>query len=109
MTIVIMGGALVIAAGIDIFFAEANLTLVVIGYVIMRLAMVVLWLRAAGSDSAGRQTALWCAGGIAIAQAYWVALLFSQIEPGILFCTLVILGAVLELAVPVFLWRASQY
>ncbi|MGB3294575.1 MAG: low temperature requirement protein A [Phormidesmis sp.] len=100
LTMVIMSGALVMAAGINAFFESTDLTLIVIGYVIMRLIMVVLWLRAARYDLACRRTALWYAGGIAIAQAYWVTLLFRQPDPGLGFYALFALGAILEVAVP---------
>ena len=78
LTMIIMGGALTLASGITAFFESTDLTLMVIGYVIMRLAIVALWLRAAQADLAGRRTALWYAVGIAIVQAYWVVLLFAQ-------------------------------
>ncbi len=100
LTMVIMGGALVIAAGIGTFFESGDLTLIVIGYVVMRLAIVPLWLRVASYDRIGRSTALWYAGGIAIAQAYWVSLLASRIEISPLFCFLFTTGVILELAVP---------
>lgn len=100
LTMVIMGGALVMASGITAFFESTDLTLMVVGYVIMRLAMVALWLRAARHDLAGRRTALWYAAGFAIAQAYWVALLFAQPLSGLLFYVLFALGATLELSVP---------
>jgi len=107
LTMVIMGGALTMAAGIHPFFASTNLTLVVIGYVMMRLALVGLWLRAARSDPAARRTALWYAGGITLAQAYWVVLLLSRPLSGILFYTLFALGAILELTVPALAERNS--
>ncbi len=100
LTMVLMGGALTMAAGIHLFFESTNLTLVVIGYVIMRLALVVLWLRAARSDPASRRTALWYAGGITLAQVYWVVLLLSQPLPRVLFYILFALGTILELTVP---------
>ena len=101
LTMIIMGGALTMAAGIDRFFESTELTLIVIGYVIMRLAMVVLWLRAARADEACRRTALWYAGGIAIAQMYWVAFLFSRATPGTMFYIMFVLGTILELTVPI--------
>lgn len=100
LTMVIMGGALTMAAGIRLFFASTSLTLVVMGYVIMRLALVFLWLRAAQSDPASRRTAVWYAGGITLAQAYWVVLLLSRPLSSVLFYTLFALGALLELMVP---------
>ena len=100
LTMVIMGGALALAAGVPAFFESTDLTLIVVGYVIMRLVMVALWLRAARYDLACRRTALWYAGGIAIAQAYWIVLLFARPTSAVLFYSLFALGAVLELAVP---------
>lgn len=100
LTMVIMGGALTLAAGIDQFFASTRITFIVVGYVVMRLAMVILWFRAALYDPACRRTALWYAGGIMLAQAYWVVLLFHQSRFGVWFYGLVALGAILELAVP---------
>ena len=105
LTMIIMGGALTMAAGIDRFFESTEPTLIVIGYVIMRLAMVVLWLRAARSDVACRRTALWYAGGVAIAQMYWVTFLFSQSTLGTSFYIMLALGAILELIVPILAER----
>ena len=101
LTMTIMAGSLTMAAGIGIFFESNDLALVVIGYVIMRIAMVVLWLRAARHDPARRSTALWYAAGIALVQVYWVVLLLLQpLAPAALF-TLMAIGAALELVVPV--------
>ncbi|MGB7412739.1 MAG: low temperature requirement protein A [Thermosynechococcaceae cyanobacterium] len=100
LTMVIMGGALTIAAGIEPFFESTSLTFIVIGYVVMRLAMVILWFRAALHDPARRRTALWYAVGIMLAQVYWVVLLFNQSLFGTFFYGLFALGAILELAVP---------
>ena len=46
------------------------------GYVVMRLAMVALWLRAAKSDPARRRRALSYAVSLLVAQAGWVLLAF---------------------------------
>ena len=55
LTMVIMAGALAMAAGIGQFFKSLDLTLVVGGYVVMRLAMVALWLRTALMIPSGEQ------------------------------------------------------
>lgn len=48
LTLLIMAGSLVLATGIPAFFeAGGTLLLGVAGYILMRLAMVTLWLRAA--------------------------------------------------------------
>ena len=44
LTMIVMAGSLTVAAGIDAFFAASTLTMVIIGYVVMRLSVVALWL-----------------------------------------------------------------
>lgn len=78
LTMIIMAGALTMAAGVRPFFEATDLTLILIGFIIMRLAMTALWLRAARHDPEHRRTAHWYAAGIAIAQIYWVGVLFGQ-------------------------------
>jgi len=75
LTILQMAGVLVLAAGIDDVFAGRPITVVVVGYVVMRVAMVAQWLRAARSSPEHRRTCLTYAGGIAALQVLWVALL----------------------------------
>ena len=100
LTLLIMVGALTMAAGVKPFFERTDLHLIVIGFVIMRLAMVMLWLRAAHHDPARRKTAIRYATGIAMVQVYWVALVLFQPSAETLFYSLFALGALLELAVP---------
>ncbi|MCC2611343.1 low temperature requirement protein A [Neorhizobium petrolearium] len=101
LTMVIMGGSLTMAAGIPALFTEEpDFTMVIFGYVIMRIAMIVLWLRAAYHDPNRRRTALAYAAGIFIAQLYWVAFLAVQpVSTGTAYAMFVI-GAILEIAVP---------
>lgn len=100
LTMVTMGGALTMAAGVSFLFSEHVLTTVIVGYVIMRVAMVLLWLRAARHDSGRRKTALAYALGILIAQVYWVLLILVQPLSGVSLYGLFVLGVILELAVP---------
>jgi low temperature requirement protein LtrA len=101
LTMVIMGGALVVAAGIpSIFEEQPDFTMVIIGYVIMRVAMTVLWLRAGCADTAHRRTALAYALGIALVQVYWVAFLLVQPLSGPVGYGMWLVGFVLELSVP---------
>uniref|UniRef100_UPI001A95DAF5 low temperature requirement protein A n=1 Tax=Intrasporangium flavum TaxID=1428657 RepID=UPI001A95DAF5 len=72
--------------------------LAVAGYVVMRLAMVVLWLRAAASHPEGRRTALTYAAGIALVQVYWVLRLFVSGQP--LITVTFFVGIALEFLVP---------
>lgn len=105
-TFVIMAGVLTLAAGIPRAFAdEHDFRVLVAGYVIMRLALVPLWLRAAREDPARRFAARRYAVAILVVQALWVVRtwVFAHGAFGwVLFAALV----VAELAVPFFAERA---
>jgi low temperature requirement protein LtrA len=60
-----MGGALVFAAGVGEAFARQDFRLGVLGYVLMRIAMVAQWLRASRQDPEHRGTSRRYAAGIA--------------------------------------------
>ncbi|MDT0269975.1 low temperature requirement protein A [Streptomyces sp. DSM 44915] len=105
VTLVIVTGALVLAAGVRQAFEEHDFALVVLGYTVMRLAMISLWVRAARSGAAERRTGYRFAGGLAVVQALWCAWLLLPVPAQRLaFAPL----ALLDLAVPVLAERASQ-
>ncbi|MGW4892707.1 low temperature requirement protein A [Kitasatospora sp. NPDC004240] len=98
-TLVQISGVLVLAAGVPRMFADQDLTLAVTGYVVMRLAMVTQWLRAAASEEGlARAVALRYAIGISVCQVGWVLVLLvpDDVRP-----YLIALGVVAELSVPV--------
>ena len=99
-TIVQMAGVLVLASGVHDAMVDQDFTTVTWGYVIMRLAMVAQWLRAAASDPASRATALRFAVGIAVVQVLWVARMYL-LDDQWQFWTFFVL-VVLELLVPVW-------
>ncbi|QWF83136.1 low temperature requirement protein A [Amycolatopsis sp. CA-230715] len=68
-----IAGGLVIAAGVPRAFEREDFTVIVIGYVLMRLAGVTQWLRAARTDRMRRPTCLRYAGGIVAVQILWIA------------------------------------
>ena len=90
-------GVLILAAGVPRVFADQDWGVVVAGYVVMRIALVGLWLRVAASHPERRTTALRFATGITLCQLTWISLLFLP-EGMLLPCFLVF--ASLELAVP---------
>jgi low temperature requirement protein LtrA len=99
-----IAGALILAGGVPRMFEThvpnmATLT----GYVVMRLAIVAQWLRAAAADPDRRVTARRYAAGITILQVAWVGMLLVPHLwlPG--FITL----AAAELAIPVWAERAA--
>lgn len=106
VTLVQISGVLVLAAGVGRAFEDHDWSLVVLGYVIMRLAMTAQWLRAARTATdAERATALRYAGGVALCQIGWLGLLFLP-EPTRPWLFLVM--AIAELSVPVYAERGFQ-
>jgi low temperature requirement protein LtrA len=103
-TLVQIAGALILAAGIPQAF-NGDFLVATMGYVVMRLAMVVQWLRAARDDPPRRATALRYAIGVAVVQACWVLrLAFDQ--PWYLYIGWALIVA--ELAVPIWAERAEM-
>jgi low temperature requirement protein LtrA len=99
-----LSGALIIAAGVQQAFVGQFGT-VTIGYLVMRLAGVVQWLRAARSDPAHRATAYRYAIGISIVQALWIArLALPQSWQLATFVTLMIA----DMAVPIWAERTNM-
>jgi len=100
-----IGGNLTIAAGIPRFFEDMDLTILVIGYVIMRLGLVELWLRAARSDPSAGTAARRYGIGIVVLQICWTIRLFLPDWLGIPLFVLFIAG---ELLIPVWAERAGM-
>jgi low temperature requirement protein LtrA len=97
-TLVQITGVLVLAAGVPRAFDHGDYSVAVTGYLIMRVALTVQWLRAAhGETGRARAAALTYAGGVAAVQACWVVLLLL---PGQAWAWGVGPLAVAELAVP---------
>jgi low temperature requirement protein LtrA len=105
LTMIQMAGVLVLAAGIPPAFESGDYTAGVLGYVIMRIALVGQWLRAARSVPAYRTTALRYAVGVTTIQALWIVrlLLPAQISLG----AFLVFGTA-ELLVPVWAERANM-
>ncbi|ENW84625.1 hypothetical protein F909_00110 [Acinetobacter sp. ANC 3929] len=99
LTFVQIVGSLVMAAGIPAVFQEHNFDVIIIGYVIMRLALVTQWIRVAKHDPERRVTAYRYAIGIVLVQLGWLIGNFSAIHmTPVLFLILVFA----ELAVPLY-------
>ncbi|MCE5292360.1 MAG: low temperature requirement protein A [Nocardiaceae bacterium] len=98
LTLLQMAGVLVLAGGVGVAF-HGDLRVLVLGYVIMRIAMVVQWSRAAHQHPESRATTMRYAVGIVVVQAAWVAMLFIP-KPFQIVVLVVLLVA--ELATPVY-------
>jgi low temperature requirement protein LtrA len=105
MTMVQMVGVLILALGIAPFFASiehghhVDNTILVIGYVIMRIALVGQWLRAAHQDPAHRAACLTYATVIPVVQLGWIGTIFLSTSVPVTLACWVVLGAV-ELSLP---------
>jgi low temperature requirement protein LtrA len=97
LTLLQMAGVLVFAAGIPAAFQHFDLAIVVAGYVIMRLALVAQWLRAARGHPEGRAGTLRYAAGVTVVQLGWIGWLFLPAAAHVA-AFLVLVAA--ELAVP---------
>jgi low temperature requirement protein LtrA len=104
-TLVQMGGVLVLTAGVHPVFEERDFRVAVLGYVIMRLAMVAQWGRAAWSDPSHRRTALRYVVGVSAVQAAWLLRLALPAALGVPTFVLLV-GA--ELAIPLWAERPGM-
>jgi low temperature requirement protein LtrA len=104
LTILQIIGVLVLAAGVPGFFS-GDFLLPIVGYVIMRIALVIQWLRASRGDPRTRSTCRRYAFGLVVVQLLWVGLLFV---PHAYQLWLVPVLALLDLGVPVWAERAGQ-
>jgi low temperature requirement protein LtrA len=76
LTFVQIAGVLILAAGVPAAFTHGNFKVITVGYVVMRVALVTQWLRAARGDPAGRSAAHRYAVAVTLVQVGWVARLF---------------------------------
>jgi len=104
-TLVQIAGGLVLAAGVTPAFEAEHFAIITYGYVIMRLAMVAQWLRAARGDAAHRPIALAYAVGITVVQIGW---LLRLLLPDSLFLPSWVVLVLAELAVPALAERRGE-
>ncbi|MGN6766295.1 MAG: low temperature requirement protein A [Rhizobiaceae bacterium] len=110
VTMVQMIGVLVLAVGLPRLFASiehgAHLdnSVVVLGYVIMRVALLSQWLRAARQDPARRNACLTYVIAVSIAQIGWVAQILFDFSLSVSFALGVVL-LLIELAGPMIAER----
>src|ERR1700736_1141152 len=105
-TMVQMIGVLVLAIGLRPMFASIERgqrldnSVMVFGYVIMRVALVSQWLRAAKQDPSRRRACLTYVITICVAQIGWVALIFAHLSAvGMIFLGVIL--ALIEFTGPV--------
>jgi low temperature requirement protein LtrA len=113
VTMVQLLGVLILAMGIEPLFRSlvagdhVDNAVIVGGYVIMRLALVFQWLRAARQDPARRQTCLRYASYLGTVQLGWIAVLIIQADLPTTILMIVPLY-VLEMATPYVAERSMR-
>nr|WP_221381545.1 low temperature requirement protein A [Actinoplanes polyasparticus] len=98
LTIVQMGGVLVLASGIQAAFEDQDYVVLVLAYVVMRIALVAQWMRASRRAGDARRSTTAYAIGIAALQILWLA---SLLLPTGAFWVAVIVLFGAELSVPI--------
>ena len=87
-TMVQMVGVIILALGLPQMFdsidhgGELNNTVMVFGYIVMRIAMVAQWARAAVADPAHRAAAISYIVTLVVAQIGWIAVLLAPLDAG---------------------------
>jgi low temperature requirement protein LtrA len=110
-TLVQMVGVIILALGLPPMFASLDHgtldnTVLVLGYVVMRVAMVGQWLRAARQSPEHRRACLTYVVAILIAQVGWVVQIVADLPPAVSALFAVVL-LVVELAGPAVAERRS--
>lgn len=110
-TMMQMSGVLVLAIGLPRMFESiehgeqhVDNSIMVLGYVIMRVGMVFQWLRAAKQNPGRRRACLTYAAAISIAQVGWIGQIFFDFSIGVTIILIVLL-VLIELAGPVLAER----
>ncbi len=104
-TMLQMVGVLVLALGIPQVFssiavgAHVDTRVMVAGYVVMRVAMVIQWLRAAAQDPVRKSACLTYAVTITVAQVGWIAVAIVNSPVGVTFFLFAVMVAI-ELSGP---------
>jgi low temperature requirement protein LtrA len=110
VTMIQMIGVLVLAIGLPRMFASIehgehlDLAVMVLGYVIMRVALMFQWLRASRQDPARRRACLTYVVAVSLAQVGWIAQLFVYLPGGATIALIIVLGLI-ELAGPLLAER----
>jgi low temperature requirement protein LtrA len=100
-TLVQIAGVLVLAAGVPAAF-DGDFRVTVCAYIVMRLAMVGQWLRAAFADPRRRACSLRYAAGIAVVQVAWVVWLWLPAH-----LVFFVVFALAEISVPIWAERKA--
>lgn len=108
LTGVAMAGFLIVAGSTEPLFEHLDFSTAVIGWVIMRGSLVLLWLRVARHDVRMRPMALRYVLGLGLAQVMWLAIAFGLAPASPLAVALTLVATLFEFAVPLLAERKTQ-
>lgn len=103
----LMFGAMFVAASMSVFFDGGTLVYAWAGYVLMRISQILMWARVIRFNPEFRQTAQLHIVGLVLLQIYWAGVVFVLPPEGVRFEVLFLLGFALELAMPWFAERGK--
>jgi low temperature requirement protein LtrA len=106
LTLVQMAGALILAAGVHDAMFDLNLTTTTVGYAVMRLGLVPLWLRVGRDRPDQRGRAYRFALTIVVLQILWIARLALPDDRSLTLATFAV-GVALELLAPMWAERRA--
>ena len=106
LTLVQIAGVLILAAGIHDALIHFDFTTMTIGYVVMRLGLVGMWLHVARDQPDHRRRAMRFVVGITAVQVLWLLRLALPDDRGVGVASFVVL-ALVELAIPMWAERAA--
>ena len=106
LTFVQMAGVLILAAGIHDAFIHFDFTAITLGYVVIRLGLVGMWLRVARDQPDHRKRAMRFVIGITAVQVAWLLRLALPDTRPVNLASFVVL-ALVELAIPIWAERAA--
>lgn len=108
LVFVILAGALLFAGGVPHIAENLDFGYGIVGWIVMRIGMIGLWLRAARGSETHRKTPLTYAVGIALAQVGWTLLYLLVPAGSPAFLGFGVLCFLVEFAVPVVAERQAR-
>ncbi len=104
---VMMFGALLIAGSMPVFFESFDIRLMVVGYVVLRLAYIFLWYRAGKENPEYHKTAQRYVWGQTALQVLWILFAFLVPFGSLIFFVGIGIGVILELIIPYYANQAK--
>lgn len=80
-TLIQIIGALIIASGVNLAFKEFDFSIITIGYFVIRISQIYLWIKSAYHDPERKGTSYRYAIGLALAMVGWVTMYFFNDWP----------------------------